>query len=116
MYNQNPRKGLSTIYNTPKMNVNEKQIEKKNTTQPEIKLLREAHITEITLGDQKLRVMDASHIQGVINMMEKQHNDIKQLQKTINTQNRALVMVNQQLSTLKSEVDELKRKMNGNYL
>lgn len=116
MYSQNPPKGSSTVYNTPKTAVNENKTEEKDSVQQEIKLLREAHVTEITLGNQTLRVMDAGHIQGVINMQEKQFKDIKQLQKTVNTQTRVISSMSQAISSLEREVDELKRKLNGNYL
>lgn len=117
MYNQNPKKGSATIYNTPvKKAVNENQTEEKDSVQQEIKLLREAHVTEITLGNQTLRVMDAGHIQGVINMQEKQFKDIKQLQKTVNTQNRTIQALHQQMQNLERTVDELKSKLNGNFL
>lgn len=117
MYNQKPNKASRTIYNTPvkKSAINETQKEK-DPDQSEIKFLQEAHITEITLGNQTLRVMDAGHIQGVINMQEKQHKDIKQLQKTVNTNNRTLQSMHQQIVSLEREVQELKGKLNGNFL
>lgn len=116
MYKRNQRKG-SSIYNIPvKKNVNANETEKPTTPQPEIKLLREAHVTEITLGNQTLRVMDAGHIQGVINMQEKQMKDIQQLQKTINNQARTIQLMHQNIQSLSREVDELKRKLNGNFL
>lgn len=115
MYQQN--KKASTIYNTPvKKVVNEKQTEEKIAGQTEIKFLQEAHITEITLGNQTLRVMDAGHIQGVINMIEKQHKDIQNISKTVNTQNRTIQQMHQNIQKLEHDVDELKRKLNGNFL
>ncbi|AZU98256.1 hypothetical protein SEPL_115 [Salmonella phage SE_PL] len=102
-----------TIYNTK---VNETESPKKSTTSPQIKLLREAHVTEITLGDQTLRVMDAGHIQGVINMIEKHHSSIEQLNKTVNNLNRTIRTLNGQIQDMNREIDQLKGilKINGN--
>lgn len=119
MYRQKPNMVAPkpTIYNTPKnITENEKQDEEKTSTQPQIKLLREAHVTEITLGSQTLRVMDAGHIQGVINMIEKHDSSIKQLNKTVNTMNRNIQLMHQQIQQLNTEIDNLKGKLNGNFL
>lgn len=117
MYSNSKPKGTKTIYNTPTKNVvNEKEIEKKTPEQPEIKFLREAHVTEITLGNQTLRVMDAGHIQGVINMIEKHDTSIKQLQKTVNTQNQTLRLIDQRTQKMERDIEDLKGKLNGNFL
>lgn len=104
---------VQTMYN---VKINEKKDTKPNNEPQKITLLREAHVTELTLGNQTLRVMDAGHIQGVINMIEKQDFSIKQLNKTVNAQTRTIVSLSQQINNLQTEVDELKRKLNGNYL
>jgi peptidoglycan hydrolase CwlO-like protein len=105
-----------TIYNTPR--IDEKENKTENAPEPtqKITFLREAHVTEITLGSQTLRVMDAGHIQGVINTIEKQDRAIKELNKTVNTLNRNIQTLHQQLSGMKTEITELKGKLNGNFL
>lgn len=116
MYHREPPsvdKPKPTIYNTK---VNETKSSTTSTASPQIKLLREAHITEITLGDQTLRVMDAGHIQGVINMIEKHHNNIEQLNKTVNNLNRTIRTLNGQIQDMSREIEQLKGilKVNGN--
>lgn len=119
MYHQKPKNQTppkSTTYNTPRIDENEKKPEEVAQEPQTITLLREAHVTEITLGNQKLRVMDAGHIQGVINMMERHDSSIKQINKTLNTMNRSMNALSQQIASLRNELDELKGKINGNFL
>lgn len=105
-----------TIYNTPRIGEHEKKIQETTEPSQTITFLREAHVTEITLGNQKLRVMDAGHIQGVINMMDKHDSSIKQINKTISTLNRNIQTMHQQIQVLQREINDLKGKLNGNYL
>lgn len=118
MYHRKPQNNIQprpTTYNTPRLPENEKKQTPVEPTQT-IKILREAHVTEITLGNQTLRVMDAGHIQGVINMMEKHDSSIKQINKTVGNLNRSIGVLSQQITSLKAELDEIKGKLNGNFL
>jgi|AGFS01.1.fsa_nt_gi hypothetical protein len=102
---------VQTMYN---VKIDEKEDTKPNKESQKITVLREAHVTEITLDGQTLRVMDAGHIQGVINMIEKHNSSIAELNKGVNNLNRTVRTLDGHIRSLQAELDSLKGMMKYN--
>lgn len=104
---------VPTMYN---VKIDEKENKKSDNETQTITVLREAHVTELTVGGQTLRVMDAGHIQGVINMIEKHNSGIAELNKGVNNLNRNVRALDAQIRSLQNEVDTLKGMLKYNGL
>lgn len=118
-----PKEEKPSIYNTAPTNngVYGKMLEgyipvPKVQKSTEVQMLKHGNVVEITLDDKKFAIHDPVRIEGIINLVERHEDSLVMLRQSNRNLTAKVQELIQKVNSLKSEVQTMKEKLNGqNY-